>query len=98
MPDFIYIIEPAREDFLPENATTEEYEHIAKHWEYLVHHNGTGCVKFVGRTTSSPFTGLAVYEAKDQGDAQAFFDNDPAVKNGVFSGRVQPFTVAIPFG
>lgn len=95
MSQFIYSVHPARDGFAPENATAAELSHIGAHWEYLLAHFKEGRVVFVGRTTEPPYTGYCVFEARDAVAAQEFFEDDPAVANGVFAGHVQTFQTAL---
>lgn len=78
---------------MPTSATSEEQEVVARHFQYLTESFKRGRVKFVGRTFSPPFVGIAVFDAEDVDDAQEFADQDLAVTAKVFSARVQPFEV-----
>jgi uncharacterized protein YciI len=41
-----------------------------------------------------PTPGVAVFEAENDDEARRILEGDPAVKSGVFKGRVNPFKLA----
>ena len=88
---FVYFIKPAREDFLPDNATDFEKSQIAAHWDYIQTHHDAGTVIMVGRTTEPPFMAMAVFEAEDEECARAFMERDSAIASGVCVGEIRPF-------
>lgn len=95
MPQFIYFVEGKRPDFTPDNITAEEASIVGEHFAYLQQALAEGKVILVGRTQEEPFVGICVFEAVDRTAAEAFLAQDPAVANGVFSGRVQSYAVAL---
>jgi uncharacterized protein YciI len=76
--------------------TPSERETIGAHFEYLKQAYETGRVVYVGRTLEPPLLGLAILEAVDADAARAFFENDPAVKAGLFRGGVQAWQQVFP--
>lgn len=98
MPHFIYFVQPARPDFTPDTATEAEKAVIGEHFFYLKDNFEGGRVVFVDRTDSDPFTGLCVFSAADDAEANAFTAADPAVREGVFTGRAQPFMLVFNSG
>lgn len=87
-------LSPAREG-MPDDPTPEESGAAVAHFEYLEQSLARGVVVFAGRTTDPPFTGIVVFEADNAGDAERFVKEDPGVRAGVFTARVQPFRVAL---
>ena len=98
MPHFIYFVQPARPGFTPATATDAEKSVIGEHFYYIKDSFDTGKVVFVGRTDSEPFTGLCVFTAANTAEAEAFTAADPAVREGVFVGRAQPFILVFNNG
>jgi uncharacterized protein YciI len=95
VPLYLYFIEPARPG-MPDAPTPEEGKVVEAHFAYLQEAYARGVVRYVGRTTAAPHTGLALFEAADDVAAQAFLRADPAVAAGVFVGRAQPFKEIFP--
>jgi uncharacterized protein YciI len=93
MRDYIYIIKPVKKDFL-NNKTIVEENFINDHWNYLQDKFNKGIVKFVGRTENAEF-GICVFQAENDNNAYEFTNNDPAVKNKVFSAEYYPFRIAL---
>jgi uncharacterized protein YciI len=77
---------------MPLAPTEHEQSLVAQHFAYLQAAYQTGVVRDVGRTTSAPFVGIAIFVASDDNAAQAFLHADPAVRAGVFTGRAQPLS------
>ena len=94
VPQFVYFIEPTRTTFL-QDATETENAKIEEHFRYLQHLLADGKLILAGRTLQDQPLGLVIFEAPDQAAAQSIFENDPAVKAGIFKGRVVPYKVAL---
>jgi len=84
---------PPRADFA-KNATPEESAVIERHLEYLKVKLADGTLVMAGRTDDARF-GIAVIKAKDEQAAREIMENDPSVKEGVFSGELIPFRLAL---
>lgn len=97
MPEFIYFVYPPRETF-PADATPEEIAIVGEHFDFLQAKLAAGELILVGRTQDQPPVGIAIFEAEDQAGAQRFFQEDPAVAKGVFSGEVRPYKIALMRG
>lgn len=97
MPEFVYFVHPPRTTFV-EDSTPEERAIIGEHFAYLQAKLASGELILVGRTQDSPPMGLAIFEATDEAAAQRFFEEDPAVAKGVFTGEVRPYHIALMRG
>ena len=95
--EFLYQMEPAREAMV-DDPTEEESARIQEHFQYLKSLAEQGVVVLAGRTTERPFTGLVVIRAADRAEAEALMDRDPAIRAGVFRGRMSPFRIALLLG
>jgi uncharacterized protein YndB with AHSA1/START domain/uncharacterized protein YciI len=91
---FIYFIEPTRATFT-QDATEAENARIEEHFRYLQRLLADGTLILAGRTMQDQPVGIVIFEASDEDAAKKTFENDPAVKAGVFKGRVAPYRVAL---
>lgn len=107
---YVYYVTPARAGFEEKPTPDEERvlaEHVA-HIKSLqasgrllfagpsigtpqLPRPGGKALPFVGLPDT---TGIVVFEAKDDAEALATLEADPAVREGVFRGRVSPFSAA----
>ena len=94
MPQWIYIINPCRPDFIT-TSTDEENAKVGEHFHYLKGLLAEGKLILAGRTQDDVPQGYVIYEADDEQEAQRMFEEDPAVKAGVFVGKVRPYFVAL---
>jgi uncharacterized protein YciI len=93
MPHYLIIYRPPREGFA-ENATPEESAVIERHFEYLQSRETEGRLILAGRTEDARM-GIAVIEANSENQSKQIMADDPAVKEGVFSGELLPFRLAL---
>jgi uncharacterized protein YciI len=93
MPHYLIIYRPPREGFA-ENATPEESAVIERHFEYLQSRETEGRLILAGRTEDARM-GIAVIEANSENESKQIMADDPAVKEGVFSGELLPFRLAL---
>jgi uncharacterized protein YciI len=93
---YLITYKPPRADFA-ENATAEESAVLERHFEYLKSQEANGRLILAGRTEDASF-GIVVIQADSETEARRIMDNDPAVKEGVFSGELKPFRLAIGGG
>lgn len=93
MPHYLIIYRPPREGFA-ENATPEENAIIERHVAFLQKMEDEGKLIVAGRIEDARF-GIAVIETDNENEAKKIMNNDPAVKEGVFSGELLPFRLAL---
>ncbi|UCC80363.1 MAG: hypothetical protein JSW64_03095 [Candidatus Zixiibacteriota bacterium] len=93
MGHYLIMYRPPREGFA-ENATPEESRVIERHFEYLQKQEAEGKLILAGRIEDGRF-GIAVIEANSENEANRIMAEDPAVKEGVFSGELMPFRLAL---
>ena len=87
---------PLRVTFV-EDATPEESAVIAGHFEYLKGLEADGSLLLAGRTDDAHL-GIVLFKAEDQIKADKILNNDPAVSNKIFTGRVSLFKMALYLG
>ncbi len=97
MPDWLYRIQPVRDDMLSAGPTEEEQALVAEHFEYLKALHEKGVVQLAGRTLTedSASFGIVLFKAESKEEALRLMREDPAVKGRVFRGEVFEFGVAI---
>ena len=96
MSHYLIMYRPPREGFT-ENATPEESRIIERHFEYLQRQEAEGRLILAGRIEDGRF-GIALVEANSENKARRIMADDPAVKEGVFSGELLPFRLALMRG
>lgn len=93
MATYIYkIVAVNREDVL--NPSSETAEIMSIHFQYLKKAKEEGRLFLAGPCENAAF-GIAIFYADTPEEAQAFMDNDPAVKNNVMQAEFHPFRVSL---
>lgn len=95
-PQWIYVLRLTRPDMGP-NPTAREMEIVGRHFQYLKSAHDAGRTVFIGRCEDFAF-GVVVFEAPNEAAARAFMQADPAIFEGVMSGELHPFRVALSRG
>ena len=97
MPDFLYILRPARPEMLTAGPTEREKEVVGRHFAYLQELHAQGTVVLVGRTQedNESTIGICVFRADDELAARAIMEGDPAVVEGVMTAELRPFKIAL---
>lgn len=77
--------------------TAKENAAVNRHFERLKQATAEGKVIHAGRTTEAldKTFGLVIFEAENEAAAKAFMEDDPAVKAGVMSATLHPYTVVL---
>lgn len=99
-PQFLYVLTLTRPDMLTSGPTPEEMETIGRHFAYVSELTERGVMILVGRTqTTGPETmGLAIFEAENEDAARAIMAADPAIVEGVMTGTLYPYKIALMRG
>jgi len=93
-PQFVCFLEPTRTE-MPDNPTPEESAIVGQHFNYYKQLHADGTLILAGRTQEPPHIGIMIFEAESPAAAQSIANNDPAIIEGVFAARVQPYQVAL---
>jgi uncharacterized protein YciI len=95
--NYLYRIQPTRQEMLIEGATPEEAEIIGEHFTYLQRLTMEGVAILVGRTltTDQDTFGIIILTARSDEEAYALMNADPAVSKGVMSAKLFPFRIAL---
>ena len=83
-----------REEF-PNDASEDEIEQVAAHFDHLNRALNDGRLLFAGRTTGDKPYGLVMIRAKNFEEAEKFVKQDPAIQGGVFEADLQGFRIAL---
>lgn len=97
MAEYLYLLRPVRAG-MPKAPTLQEAAIVSSHFSYLQAAVRDGTAVFVGRTTDDAPIGLAVIEADSEEVARGFMLSDPAVAEGIMTGELHPFHVALMRG
>lgn len=95
MNEYIYklvLIERLNQD---ENWTDEDNQIVDKHFNYLKELLNQNKLILAGRTTNEDKFGIVIFEAETDEDAQEIMNNDPAILNGIMTGQLYPYRVAL---
>ena len=90
---YVYVVKPPRATFV-DDATEAETATVSRHFSYVEDLVASGIGVLVGRTEAGEF-GIVIFEAVDDGEAKEIADNDPAVKEGLFTVELFPFRIAL---
>lgn len=95
--EFLYRIQPTRQDMLTTGPTLEEAAATQAHFAYLSAARDAGVVLMAGRTlvADERTFGVVVFRAPDEAAARELMENDPAVQAGVMRAELFPFRVAL---
>ncbi|MBL4699018.1 MAG: hypothetical protein JKX70_09330 [Phycisphaerales bacterium] len=94
MPQFICFLEPTRAE-MPDAPTDAETKAVADHFKYYQRLLKRDCLILAGRTQEPPHIGIMIFNAPTKDDALSIVAQDPAVAVGVFTCKVQAYSVAL---
>ena len=84
---------PPRPTFT-DDATADEVAVIEQHFEYLKKLLAQETLILAGRTEDAHL-GIALIKSDSPANASRIMTEDPAVKNGIFTGELHPFRLAL---
>ena len=90
---FAYTLRPTRLAMLSEGPTQAELEVAAEHWTYSQQLLAQDIILFAGRTltpTEDSFA-ICVIRSRSEAEARAIMEGDPAVRAGMFIGKLFPY-------
>ncbi len=95
--EFLYTIQPTREELLTEGPTPKEERIIGLHYNYLKDLTDKNVLILAGRTQNVDPTsfGIVIYKAISEEKAREIMENDPAVKEGIFSAKLFPYKLSL---
>jgi len=95
--EYLYKIQPTRQEMLIEGLTMEEERLVQEHFEYLRSLAQKGVVLLAGRTQNPDPTGfgIVIFRAASSDEARAVMEADPAVRHGVFRAELYPYAISL---
>jgi uncharacterized protein YciI len=94
MAEWIYFIHPPRENFAA-TMTDEEETVWGVHFDRFERMLAEGSLILVGPTLGTTNTGIAIFEAPDEGAARRIMEEDPVIAGGFARGELRPFRVSL---
>jgi len=91
---YLLTLKPSRPE-MPFSPTEEEKDTVSRHFQRLLKLMEEGVLVLAGRTTEGDITGIAVFYAENDEAAEALMKEDPCIAEGVMTGKVEPFGLAI---
>lgn len=97
MQQFLYRLQLTRPALLIEGPSEPEQATLGRHLAYLEELKSRGSLILAGRTlTTGPETfGIVIFEAANEGEANAIMNADPAVAEGLMTAELFPYRVAV---
>ncbi len=97
MEQFLYRIQPVRDEMLTKGATEFESRIVSEHFNYLKRLTEEGVVILAGRTQNTDYSsfGIVLLKAETIEAAREIMLNDPAVKNNVFRAELYPYKTSL---
>ena len=94
MAEWIYFIHPPGDDFAA-TMTDEEQAVWGVHFEQLQRLLREGVLILAGPTLGNINTGIAVFEAPDEGEARRIMNEDPVIAGGYARGELRPYRASL---
>ncbi len=94
---YVYVIKPVSRLLVPANWTDADKEIVDEHLAYLKSLLTEGRLIIAGKTDGldEKTFGIAVFEAESPAAAEKIMKDDPAVKNGLMTAELFPYTIAL---
>lgn len=95
--EFLYKVTLTDKYHKDENWTDKDQQIVGEHFQRLKKATEDGKVVLAGRTdeTNDKTFGLVIFYAKDEAEAKEFMLGDPAVKAGIMSATLHPYSIAL---
>jgi uncharacterized protein YciI len=93
MEEFVYLIEPVRNDFM-ETMTQDETEIMSAHFQYLKDLLSEGKLILAGPCLDGAF-GIVVFRAGSLESARDIMEKDPSVAAGIMKAVLHPYRVSL---
>lgn len=95
--EFIYRLTLIDRLFIEENWTDQDEAIISRHFQHLTTLKEQGNLILAGKTDGldTNTIGIVMFQADSMEHAQDIMNNDPAIKEGIMTGFLQKYNVAI---
>lgn len=83
--------------FKQENWTSNDESVVSEHFQHLKSWSEEGIVVMAGRTTNDDESqfGIVIFHAANKDEAENMMNQDPAIRSGIMTGDLYPFTIAL---
>ena len=97
MKTFVYTLILEDRLFIEENWTQKDEAIIGRHFKHLVDLEKEGVLVMAGKTSNlNPDTkGFVFFQAESEEKATSIMNNDPAIKEGIMTGTLQEYDIAL---
>ena len=97
MKEYLYTLVLIDRLFIEDNWTTKDEAIVSRHFRHLVDLEKEGVLIMAGKTADlDPNTkGFVFFQAESTQKAQAIMDRDPAIMEGIMTGTLQEYNVAL---
>lgn len=97
LKQYLYKVHLTKKYHDDKNWTDKDNEIVGAHFKRLQDALQTGKLILAGRTSeeNSKTFGIVIFYAKNEAEAKAFMESDPAVKAGIMSATLHPYSVAL---
>jgi uncharacterized protein YciI len=97
MEQFLYRIQPVRDEMLTKGTIEFESRIVSEHFNYLKRLAEEGVVILAGRTQNTDYSsfGIVLLKAETIDAAREIMLNDPALKNNVFRAELYPYKTSL---
>ncbi len=97
MKQFIYILKPIPRLIIEANWTDSDNAVVGRHFAHLQTLLAEGILILAGKTAGldEKTFGIVIFEAEDYDSAQKQMRLDPAILEGVMTGELYPYSVAL---
>jgi uncharacterized protein YciI len=94
---FIYVLRLIPRLIIEANWTQEDNDFVGHHFSYLKSLKEKGCLLLAGKTDGldQDTFGLVLFESNSIKEAQDIMEKDPAIVNGIMTGTLFPYNVAL---
>jgi uncharacterized protein len=94
---FIYVLHLVPRLHADANWTAQDEDVLKRHFVRFQEAIKNGQLILAGRTSEQgdKTFGIAIFQAKDEGAARKFMEEDPAVAGGLMTAELHPFAVAL---
>lgn len=95
--EFIYKLILVDRLFVEEAWTKEDEAIVSRHFNHLLQLKEKGSLILAGKTSglSKDTYGICIFKAENLEAAQEIMKNDPAIKEGIMTGYLQQYDVAL---
>ncbi|QMS84583.1 YciI family protein [Candidatus Xianfuyuplasma coldseepsis] len=97
MKEYVYKLILVDRLFVEDNWTDEDEAIIGRHFAHLQSLQKNNQLILAGKTAGldNNTYGLVLFTAKDDKDAEAIMNRDPAIVEGIMTGTLQEYNVAL---